>query len=130
LSAVAAFAEPTAGQTKLAERIATLLSKGDFETVRGYFDPMLKQWLSTRQVEQTWNALIAQTGEFESITRTAGTTVRNYDVVEVLCATKQAAFVVRIVFDPGQEKLNGLWVFPATAADSEKPQPSKKPSFP
>ena len=125
-----AFGDPSAGQIKIAESIATLLSQSSFEAVRGHFNRDLKQTLSVRQMEQTWNALISQTGEFERVTRSQGATVQGADVVEVLCAARQGNLVVRAVFDPGEERLNGLWIAPAPGGPSGKRDATKKPSFP
>jgi hypothetical protein len=130
-SAEFAFANPTSGQIKVAEKIATLMAKGDFDEVRGYFNRALKQSLTVKQMEQAWNALIAQTGEFERVTKSGGTTAQGFDVVEVLCAARQGNLVVRAVFDPREERLNGLWIAPVGhGGENQKPSTPKKPSFP
>jgi len=127
-----ARSEPTADQVRIARRIANLMATGEFGSVREYFDDTLKQSLSTRQMEQAWNALISQTGEFDRVVKTAGATTQGFDVVEVLCATRQGGLVVRTVFDPGLDRLNGLWVAPAqvSAPHHREETPTKTPSFP
>jgi len=83
-------------------------------------------------MEQSWNSLIVQTGEFDRVVRTGGTTMQGFDIVEVLCATRQGGLIVRAVFDLGLDRLNGLWVAPAQVPRSHDrgEKPRRTPSFP
>jgi hypothetical protein len=125
-------AAPTNKQKEVAEGIANLLGKGQYESVRKYFDPQLKQNLSAAAIEQTWSDLIAQTGEFDRVLKSQSGSAQGFDVVEILCATNQAGIVVRVVFRPGSSLANGLWVKPAQPPAQPPGQPQKKepPGFP
>jgi hypothetical protein len=90
-------AAPGDKQKEVAEDIANLLGKGEYESVLGYFDPQLKQTLSAIAIEQGWGVLIAQTGEFDSVVRSQAGSAQGFDVVDVLCSTHQAGLVVRVV---------------------------------
>lgn len=112
-------ATPSDEQKKVAEDIANLLGQADFEGVREHFDPELTQALSADKIEKDWNALIAETGEFESVLRSQGASAQGFDIVEVLCSTHEAGIVVRVVFREGSPLVSALWIRPALTPGSQ-----------
>lgn len=115
-----------------AKRIANLLNKSKFDEVRKTFNPTLKEALTEDKLLMAWNQMIGQVGEFNSVTKCVPGTSQGYEVVDVMCATKQAGLVVRVAFD-GAGAVGGLWLFPAAATPSgEEPKPKSnlRPTFP
>lgn len=124
---------PTSAEIKIAEKIVAHFAKGEFAQVHRQLGADLQRGLSVEKMEEGWNTVISQTGEFAKIVKMVPTTIQGASAVEALCGTKQAGLLVRVVFSQ-QGTIGGLWVFPLpttpkAGSDNEQP-PKLKPSFP
>jgi DNA-binding TFAR19-related protein (PDSD5 family) len=87
---------------RIAEIFVNALANNDFTRARGYLHPFLKAELFSQQVEQKWNALIAQTGRVKRIVGTntrTGSTAESNDVVIVTIEFAKTTQDMFVIFD-------------------------------
>jgi dienelactone hydrolase len=105
-------------------RDATIyLSNGNYTDVYNLFNSEMKNALSVKQLEEVWDGVIAQYGEFKGIVKTRIENDSNYNLVFVTCNfSKQGYFDIKFVFD-SKKQIWGLW-FVETDRSDEYQTPS------
>jgi hypothetical protein len=71
-------------------------------------------------MRQAWNQLVGQVGGFDHMVKSTPSSVQGFDVVDVLCAAKQAGMTVRVTFDSAGS-VGGLWISPAASPANTAP---------
>ncbi len=105
-------------------RDATIhLSNGNYTYVYSLFNLEMKNTLSLQQLEEVWNGVIAQYGEFRGIVKSRTENDSDYDLVFVTCNFSiQGYFDIKFVFD-SKKQIWGLW-FVQTDRSDEYQTPS------
>jgi hypothetical protein len=116
-----------------AEKIARQLGKDQFDAAREKFDAVLKSSLTADNMQLAWSALVGQVGEYDRVVKSSHNSDQGLDIVEVLCASKQAGILVRVQFD-SSGLVGGLWVMPTASPATERDDTSTNapitPTFP
>jgi hypothetical protein len=98
-----------------AASVVEALADEDFEGVTDFFNDQLAQQLPAGRIEQVWQGVIAQLGDFVEQGSPRLTREQGYNTVTIRCDLVHGAVVVKVVFDQ-QDQVAGLWVHPAQAA--------------
>jgi hypothetical protein len=108
---------------EIARDASIYLSNGNYTDVYKLFNTEMKNALSVKQLEEVWNGVIAQYGEFKVIVKTRTENDSDYDLVFVTCNfSKQGYFDIKFVFD-SKKQIWGLW-FEETDISDEYQTPS------
>ncbi|MBN2602582.1 MAG: DUF3887 domain-containing protein [Candidatus Thermoplasmatota archaeon] len=99
------------------------LSNGNYTEVYSLFNSEMKNALSLQQLEEVWNGVITQYGEFDGIVKSITENDSGYDLVFVTCNFSiQGYFDIKFVFD-SKKQIWGLW-FVQTDRSDEYQTPS------
>jgi len=102
-------------------RDATIyLSNGNYTDVYNLFNSEMKAALSVQQLEEVWDGVIGQYGEFKGIVDTRTENDSDYDLVFVTCNfSSQGYFDIKFVFD-SKKQIWGLWFVETDRSDEYK----------
>ncbi len=108
-------AAPTgaAAQAPQAEQLVDQLVKGDYQAAARRFDEKLQASLSPDKLQDAWNGVLAQAGDFRKRERTRAAQEQGFDTVYVTCQFARGPLNVKVVFDDAHQ-VSGLWFVPAT----------------
>src|ERR1700688_1565084 len=106
-------AQGSAGQDYVgaAKHLITELSQRHFDEASKQFDGDMARALPKGKLEETWNGLLRQVGDFEQIITTRNQEIQGYQVVFVTCAFVKGVLDVKVVFDR-QGQIGGLYFVP------------------
>lgn len=96
---------------ELAEEFFQYLVNGNYDECTNYFSKEMKRALPARRLEQAWNDLQNQLGQFVRKTEMREDKIDGYDVVFVTTEFENDLINVRIVFDEDR-RVAGLWFEP------------------
>lgn len=103
---IAANFPETKSIEQIAETFIKALADKDFAVARSYLHPLLKAEIFPQRIQQSWESLIKENGDFERI---VGTEVRNSGDQDVLFVTvlfeKHISLIV-FVFDANKQIVN------------------------
>jgi len=97
---------PSQARTLVAELAARELSK-----VEAQFDATLHSLLPENKLSATWDALLAQSGDFNSIVQTRQEEQQGYKVVFITCQFARRTMDIKLVFDSWSQ-VAGLFFVP------------------
>lgn len=99
-----------------AQSFVSFLAQADYASAEATFDDTMQQAMPIGKLQQAWESLISQVGQFKQqlSTRTTQTTQNGvqYEVVFVTCAFENANIDIRVVYGP-DGKVAGLFFAPA-----------------
>ncbi|HEY6253939.1 MAG TPA: DUF3887 domain-containing protein [Candidatus Angelobacter sp.] len=116
VTTVAAFA----AQQDLPWRARTLvaeLAAREFDRVEAQFDSTMHSLLPEKKLSETWDGVIAQAGEFNSILGTRPEELQGYRIVVVTCRFAKRTQDIRLVFDSWGQ-ITGLFFVPVKTQSS------------
>lgn len=106
---------------EIAIQTVELLSKSEFNQAYEFFNETITDQLTVQQLEDIWDTLIAQYGEFDKATSTRIDREGGYDVVYVTCNFSTMGFLdIKMVFDGG--KMISGFRFVPTETEYETPE--------
>jgi pimeloyl-ACP methyl ester carboxylesterase len=100
--------------------LVNAMAKEQFRDVVTHFDDTMTAALSADKLASTWQGVIAQAGEFKSISATRQTERQGYQVILVSCHFAQHDLDTRIVYD-AQGRVAGLFFVPPQAQPAASP---------
>src|SRR5712692_10414562 len=95
----------------LAQGFVETLTKEDFTQAEAQFTQTMQQALPLEQLQQTWQALIAQVGPLKTQAGAQHEKIGQYDRIVVRCEFARAPLQVRIVFNADRQ-IAGLFFTP------------------
>lgn len=105
-----------------------VLSKRDFASAVAQFDDTMKSAMPQAKLEETWNALVAQTGNFKEQGKARTEARSGYMMVFVTCDFEKTKLDIRVVFDQSN-RIAGLFFGPPTNIDYSAPAYVKSETF-
>lgn len=105
-----------------------LLVNKKFTTAVEQFDSTMKAALPEPKLQETWNAVLGQTGPFKQAGSAKAEKRGDFTVVVVTCDFQNAAVDVSVVFDQ-QRRVAGLFFSPAKKGDYAPPAYAKADAF-
>ena len=99
-----------------ARAFVSQLVKKDFAGATRDFDAVMRKAMPADKLEETWKALLAQVGAFQTHKATRTEYIAKYDVVFVTCAFAKASLDVKLVFTDRGE-ITGLFFVPTRGAE-------------
>ena len=105
-----------------------LLVNKKFATAVEQFDSTMKTALPEAKLEETWNAVLAQTGPFKQAGRARAEKRDAFTVVVVTCDFQNGPIDVSVVFDQ-QKRVAGLFFAPGKKGDYASPAYAKADAF-
>jgi hypothetical protein len=103
---------PSIDLTGKAHDFVTMLSQGDYNGCVAKFDETMKTGLPEPKLQEAWNTIQKQVGNFQKQIGVRQTQEAGYEVVYVTCQFEKGKIDVKIVYD-GAEAVTGLWFRPA-----------------
>ena len=100
--------------------------KGNYESATDMFDFKMKPAMSPSQLEQYWQGLIKQYGDFKTIGGSRSETVGEYEAVFVTCEFASAKVELKTVIDK-YNKIGGIWIVMPDGV--ELPAPVELPTY-
>ena len=108
---------------RLGDEFVDLLAKSDFAGAAARYDNTMRGALPEPKLQETWQSLEKQAGQFKKRLKTRTLKAGGYDIALVTCEFEQAKLDVKVVMN-AQGEVAGLFFLPGTAeADSSKPPP-------
>ena len=105
-----------------------LLVNKKFATAAEQFDNTMKTAMPEAKLQETWNAVLGQTGPFKQAGSARAEKRGEFTVVVVTCDFQNAAIDVSVVFDQ-QRRVAGLFFSPAKKGDYAPPAYAKADAF-
>ncbi|MBN2620671.1 DUF3887 domain-containing protein [candidate division WOR-3 bacterium] len=103
---------PSIDLTSRAQDFVTMLSQGDYIGCVATFDETMKTGLPEPKLQEAWNTIQIQVGNFEKQIGLRQTREAGYEVVYVTCQFEKGKIDVKVVYN-GAEEVTGLWFRPA-----------------
>ncbi len=94
--------------TDLSAEFISYLVAEDYEKAASYFNTEMKKAMSVKQLEKSWQNLLARTGPYQGEIEKKVETVQDYRAVNTLTAFDGEKMNVRVVFDD-DNRVAGLW---------------------
>lgn len=115
-------AQDYAGQDYVgaAKHFVTELSQRHFDDASKQFDGDMARALPPKTLEETWNGLLGQVGDFKQIITTRIQEMQGYQVVFVTCEFVKANLDVKVAFD-SKVRIGGLYFVPAQNSSAWSP---------
>lgn len=111
----------TADLQPQARTLITELAGHEYSKVEAQFDSAMHGALPVEKLSETWEALLAQAGAFNSIVQTRQEEIDKYKVVFVTCRFAKRTMDIKLVFDSWSQ-VAGLFFVPVkTAASTNEP---------
>jgi hypothetical protein len=98
-------------QSKIATEIANNLVALKYSAVQKDFGTLLKNSLTTDQLRQAWESVIAQFGPFEKILSQTPLTYQGYKVMKLRCKFANDNASIEVTFND-ENKVIGLFIKP------------------
>ena len=105
---------------EMAVAFVGFLRLGQYDEAVEMFDGTMSELMPAPILEETWNAVIAQVGEFEGIVGTRTTKYDIYDLVFVTCNFANATLDVQLTFDDSRQ-VAGLFFVPSSEVRAYSP---------
>ena len=97
---------------EIAIQTVEFLSTGEFNQAYEFFNETVTDQITVQQLEDIWDALLAQYGEFDKVMSTRIDKEGGYDVVYVTCNFTTRGFLdIKLVFD-GEKNISGFHFVP------------------
>jgi uncharacterized protein len=103
-----------AGRSDLGKQFLDLLVQEDFRAAVEWFNPQMKGALSESQLQDTWNKLLSQVGQFEEVTGTITERIDEYERIALTSRFQKDTIDVLVVFDE-DDLVAGLFFTPASS---------------
>ncbi len=100
---------------KTATTFVDYLAGGQYGQAVESFDETMAGLMTASALEEAWDSVIAQAGEFEDIVGTRTARQNEYDLVFVTCRFANTTLDIQLTFDDMQQ-VAGLFFLPATEA--------------
>lgn len=102
-----------------AQEFVAQLVKGDYEKAHQRFDTTMKKALPVKKLEETWESLIFQCGNFKRQVCLKNEIQQELTIVFVTCEFEKAVLDIKVVFNDKSE-ISGLWFIPGKLPQEEK----------
>jgi len=89
--------------------VVAQLARGDFNGVRRDFDSTMAKGLSSRRLQQAWEQVVAQYGEFQRVDGVVARLEGEFEVVDAVCEFAEGTMKVRVAYDR-TERVAGLFI--------------------
>jgi uncharacterized protein len=123
-SVAAAQAPGSEDRLSRATGFVQCLVDGKFTQATAAFDAAMHKAMSPDQLQQLWQATLAQCGAFVSLGETRTATEGAYQMVFVACVFEQATLDFKLVYNP-DDTIGGLWIVQHSAkADAQYSLPA------
>ena len=97
---------------EIAIQTVEFLSTGEFNQAYDFFNETVTDQMAVQQLEDIWDSLLAQYGEFDTVMSTRIDKEGGYDVVYVTCNFTTKGFLdIKMVFD-GEKNISGFHFVP------------------
>ncbi len=106
------FAQDVADDVSKAKTFVDLLAKKDFSAAETYFSDEVKAKLSAAKLEEVWNSLTSQVGNFKRQAAVKTEMVKDAEIVVVTVEFEKANLDFQMAFDK-QGKIGGLFFKPS-----------------
>ena len=124
---IARSQDESAELVPIARDFVELLAKKDFAGAVSHFDDTMKTAMPQPKLEETWKALVTQTGVFKREVKTTTEKRGNYTVVHVLSEFQNMSIDIRVVLDL-QKRVAGLFFAPGESLAPYTPPGYVKPT--
>src|SRR5215468_4773724 len=124
---IARSQDESAELVPIARDFVELLAKKDFAGAVSHFDDTMKTAMPQPKLEETWKALLTQTGVFKREVKTTTEKRGNYTVVHVLSEFQNMSIDIRVVLDL-QKRVAGLFFAPGESLAPYTPPGYVKPT--
>lgn len=111
-SFITAYAEQADGPETRAEKLVDMMAKKDFSSVVKNFDATMTNVMPAEKLEQVWDQVTGQAGNFKKQLKTSKEKVQQYEVVHVTCQFEKARLDVNVVYNK-DGKVSGINFAPA-----------------
>ena len=119
----------TVSLEEMAVAFVDFLKRGQYDEAAEMFDESMSELTPAPILEETWNAVIAQVGEFEGIVGTRTAKYDIYDLVFVTCSFANATLDVQLSYDDERQVAGLFFVPPSEAGAYSPPQYANADSF-
>lgn len=127
LASSSALAQTPSADEALAKSLTQQLAAKQFDAIVAHFDPTMTAAMPSAKLAQTWDAITAQTGAFQSIEGITAQTVQGYEIEIVTTQFAHAKLNLKWVFD-AQGRVAGFFAAPAEETAPWTPPPYADPS--
>lgn len=115
-------------RTASATEWVQLLVDGRFSDATARFNDNVKKAMSPSQLQQLWQGLIQQQGNFKGIVAAQPGKKGGYDTVDVTCEFAKGQLNVEVVYDR-DGLIGGLWILPPSEGQSSAASGYKPPVY-
>ncbi len=113
---------------RTARAFVEVLAKKDFASAVAQFDDTMKTAMPQATLEETWNGLVTQAGNFKQQGKARAENRGAYTLVFVTCDFEKTKLDIRVALDQ-QTRVGGLFFGPATNVDYTAPTYVKADTF-
>ena len=110
------FAQDADDNVSKAKTFVDLLAKKDFPAAESYFSDEVKAKLSTAKLEEVWNSLPSQVGNFKRQTAVKTEKVKDAEIVIITVEFEKASLDFHLAFDKNG-KIGGLFFKPSQTSN-------------
>jgi len=129
MEAKEAIASVEKGVEPIARNFVDLLSKEEFDEAYKLFNKVTAKAMPAEKLEETWNSLIGQVGQFKGIVKTRAAEEMSWKVIYVTCNFAKSSLDIKVVFDE-EAMISGLWFVPTKSEVTySSPEYGKPESF-
>lgn len=121
------FAQTTEDDKLKAKNFIDLLVKKDFTAAESYFADEVKGQISAAKLEEIWNGLLSQVGNYKRQADVKTEKIKDAERVITTTEFEKAKLDIQLVFDP-KGKIIGMFFKPAASSD-EKAETYKNPDY-
>lgn len=114
---------PAPDYSALANAIITNFAGRQFDNIHAQFSAQAAASVSSAQLGQLWDQILAQAGAFQKIDSTEVTPQAGYHIAAVTCVFSKSSLKIILAFD-GDGHVVGLHLAPATNSGAAPPTPS------
>lgn len=121
------FAQEVANNVSKAKTFVDLLAKKDFSAAETYFSDEVKAKLSAAKLEEVWNGLIPQVGNFKRQTTVKTEKIKEAEIVIITVEFEKTSLDFQIAFNK-QGKIGGL-LFKPSQTSNQNAETYKIPEY-
>ncbi|MGD2246600.1 MAG: alpha/beta fold hydrolase [Candidatus Aminicenantes bacterium] len=112
---------------KQAQEFVELMTKGEFSKAVENFDSVMIKAMPDKKLEQVWQTVLKQAGQFKAQKGTRTEELPKFDIVYVTCQFEKTSLDIKVVFNP-EKQITGLWFVP-TQKEYTSPDYVQRDSF-
>lgn len=94
-----------------ANNFLKLILDHNYEEATSYFEPIVLMQLPADKLEELWNKLNEQVGNFEKLTKTRTEPMENWNIVFLTCKFERSLLDLKLVFT-AENKITGIFFVP------------------